>query len=382
MKHVYDVVVVGLGIMGSATAWSLSNSNASVLCVESGPIINYLGSSYGASRIFRQAYWEGDKYLPLLSISNTLWRALDASSEIPLVFNTGALFVGPKVLGVVPKSKLTACMGNIDHAIYSPSQIMDMFPAFNVPESMEALYEKGAYVIAADHSRLHMLNRAVEQGVEISFGTAVFGISRTMKGLLVKMTSGESIRAGRVIVTAGYESSRLLVSELHGLLRHQCVPVYWFRPKLGRESIFSDSFPAFLYELEDGRILYGTPEVNSVEPGMKIGFHNAQQVDYDRSSQRCPVDDKYITQMSECIESIFPDLNPYPYRVKKCLYTMTPDESFIVGESFALPGVFYVAACSGHGFKFATGLGKILANAATGMPFGSEVLPFDRSRFS
>lgn len=381
MNQIYDVVVVGLGVMGCATAWRLSSSNASVLCVDSGPIINYFGASYGASRIFRQAYWEGDKYLPLLSLSNTLWRSLDASSEIPLIFNSGALFVGPKASGVVPKSKLTACAGNIDHDVYSASQIMDLFPAFQVTESMEALSERGGYVIAADHSMLHMLNRAVEQGVKVSFGTSVLDVSRTAKGLLVKMTSGESIRAGRVVITAGYGSSGLLFNDLHGLLSPQCVPVYWFRPKKGRESIFSDSFPAFLYELEDRRLLYGTPEVNSVEPGVKIGFHNAQRVEFDREAQRRPVDQKYISQMAECIESVLPDLHPCPYRSKKCVYTMTPDESFIIGESSKVSGVFYAAVCSGHGFKFATGVGEVLANAAVGMPLATEVLPFDRSRF-
>jgi sarcosine oxidase len=171
MKRKYKVVVVGLGIVGSASLWRLSCSGCEVLGVDSGAPVNLSGSSHGASRIFRRAYWEGQSYLPLLSQSDKLWRELDRTCSRHLIIHTGGLFIGPVSSGVVPKSAATAQQGNINHALFSAERIAEFFPAFHVFEGMEAVYEDGAYTIAADDSKLHMLNLAVRNGAEVRFGT-------------------------------------------------------------------------------------------------------------------------------------------------------------------------------------------------------------------
>ncbi|WP_339500288.1 FAD-dependent oxidoreductase [Pseudomonas silesiensis] len=163
-------------------------------------------------------------------------------------------------------------------------------------------------------------------------------------------------------------------------MRPKSVPIYWFSPRPGSADSFKN-FPAFLYELSDGRLLYGTPQITETEPGIKIGFHNSQQTDLDMGTQLEPVSRSAREEIAECVAALFPSLDPTPYAAKKCIYTMSPDESFILGESTQLPGVFYVSACSGHGFKFATGLGEWLSWAVLGESLQHIAPAFSRARF-
>lgn len=382
MARKYSVVVIGLGIVGSASLWRLSYSNADVLGIDSGAPRNVLGSSYGASRIFRRAYWEGECYLPLLSLSDRLWFELASSCDRRLIYNTGGLFVGPVASAVVCKSAAAARKGNIKHVNLSATEIANSFPQFNVTEGMEALYEEGAYTIAADDSKSHMIDLAVGNGVEARFETSVTSIVRNARGLSIRLSGGDVVCTERVILTTGAAIGAALISDLSGLVQPQSVPVYWFKPKSGRESRFINNFPAFLYQLPDGRLLYGTPKVSADEPGIKIGFHNCQQTPFEIEAHVQSVSKSFIEQISACVQNLFPDLNPIPYAAKKCIYTMSEDGAFILGESAELPGVFYASACSGHGFKFATGLGHVLARAALEGTISDEVAMFSKSRFA
>jgi sarcosine oxidase len=382
MKCKYKVVVIGLGIVGSASLWRLSCSEGDVLGVDSGAPINPSGSSHGASRIFRRAYWEGSSYLPLLSLSDKLWHELNKTCSRHLIFHTGGLFIGPVAMGVVPKSVAVAQQGNINHALLSAERTAESFPVFHVLEGMESVYESGAYTIAADDSKLHMVNLAVRNGAEARFGTSVAGILKTSQGLAVQLDGGQVVYTERVILATGAAIGTTLINDLVGLLQPKSVPVYWFKTKSKGDFEFLRGFPAFLYQLQDGRLLYGTPEVGTEEPGVKIGFHNYQQSKFDAGTHLQPVKESDVEQISACVEQIFPGLDSIPYASKKCIYTMSQDEAFILGESVDLPGVFYVSACSGHGFKFATGLGDVLARAALNGFLSDEVSMFYASRFS
>ncbi|MEW5697794.1 N-methyl-L-tryptophan oxidase [Pseudomonas synxantha] len=380
MARKYSAVVIGLGIVGSATLWRLSTRETNILGIDAGAPINRLGSSHGGSRIFRQAYWEGTQYLPLLSQANDLWHELDGSSDQPLLLRSGGLFIGPQRSGVVPKSAATARAGGIDHQQLNAQQITQMFPAFRVLPDMEGIVEDGAYTIAADASRLHMLNLAVCSGAQIRFGSDVLEIHRSEGSLLIQLSDGEVIETERVVLATGGRLTDSLIPDLAGLLRPKSVPIYWFNPRPGSADAFKN-FPAFLYELSDGRLLYGTPQITEAEPGIKIGFHNSQQVELDMDTQLEPVSLAARQEIAECVAALFPSLDPTPYAAKKCVYTMSPDESFILGESAQLPGVFYASACSGHGFKFATGLGEWLSQAVFGESLQHIAPAFSIARF-
>lgn len=380
MSHTFHVVVVGLGVMGSAAAWRLSQQGVSVLGLDSGAPINVLGSSYGSSRIFRQAYWEGLDYLPVLKQADEGWRELQAISGRSFLYASGGLFIGSRLSGVVSKSVATAKAGCIGYRRVTSSQVAKKFSAFHLSPEMEAVFEDGAYTIAADDAHLEMLNQAVVNGAQLRYGCRLDRIERIDGCLVLKLADGQTIQADRVILATGASLANSLIPDLVGIVRPVSVPVYWFNYKFGCERGFVN-FPAFLYELHDGRLLYGTPQISQLEQGVKIGFHNHQQSGLNMDNQRFPVSEAYIEEVSECVASIFSGLSAQPYASKKCIYTLTPDDSFLLGESKELPGVYYISACSGHGFKFAPGIGNYMARAVQGESLSDMASIFSIARF-
>ena len=382
MKNNYDVVVIGLGIVGAATLWRLAPNCKRVLGIEAAGPTHCYGSSHGGSRIFRRAYWEGEKYLPLLNRADDLWRELDLYGDRQLLFPTGGVFIGPESSRVVAGSIETARKGGIEHELWNTSKIRHNLPAYNAPDEMRAVYEPGAYAISASDARLGMLNEAVRQGAVTLFGESVTTLENLESGVRLRTRNGHTYTAGAVIITTGPWIADHLMPELKTYLEPRQVPVYWFTPKNGSEHLFSHkNFPVFLYELPDGGLLYGVPSINSSEPGVKIGFHNRQQNPSIPAWKTAPVSPKSIEEISAAVAAIFPNLDCSRVRAKNCFYTVSHDESFLLGPSTRLSSVYFASACSGHGFKFAPAIGDALANLACGSQTKISISAFSPSRF-
>lgn len=380
MKQV-DVVVIGLGIMGAAAAWRASQLGATVLAIEAGGPTHREGSSHGATRIFRQAYWEGRGYLGLLSLADRGWRELQAASETSLIVETGGLFVGPKRTGVVAGSLSTALHGRVAHEHLTAARVRERFAQFRVDDDMEAVHEPGAYAVLAEEARLQMLNEAVSRGAQLSYGDEVVSVADDGGRPVVTARSGQSVKAGAVLACAGAANARLL-PELASVLRPKRVPIYWFEPQPGREEAFSpQALPVFLYEANDGALLYGIPAGISAESGVKIGFHNRQHVTCGTAGEPAPPMTSFAREIEPYVAEIFPDLVPSPAAGKWCIYTLTPDESFILDRSRDRANVFYASACSGHGFKFAPAIGQVLAERGLGLGPSVDIDTFTLDRF-
>ncbi len=382
MKNVYDIIVIGLGIMGSAALWRVAPLCSRVLGIDAaGPTHSY-GSSQGNSRIFRRAYWEGKKCLPLLNHADRLWNELEHVTHQRLLMRTGGIFIGPESSRVVAGSIETARKGNIEHKVWTSSTISKTFPAFNVPDGMHALYEPGAYALSARDARLSMLNEAVRSGAIMEFGDTVVSLENHTAGVRVATRSGRIHFARAALVTAGPWITTRLMPELSDFLEPRQVPVYWFTPKIDSGILFSmEHFPVFLYECVDGGLLYGVPSIVSNEPGVKIGFHNRQQTPIAPDWNNTPVKKRYLSAIAATVESIFPELEHSPTKAKNCLYTMSKDESFLIGKSKNLHSVYFASACSGHGFKFAPAIGDALAKLATGQQPNIPLSVFSAGRF-
>ena len=378
----FDIVIIGLGIMGSAALWNLSRSGLRIAGVESGGPLHTKGSSHGRTRIFRRAYWEGEAYLPLLNLAHMGWERLQSSSDKPLLVRTGGVFIGQRTTNIVRGSLLTAQQGNIAHESWDAATLRRHLPQFQVSDDMHAVFEPGAYSIAAEDARLHMLTEAVGNGAEIRFGESVESLHGTGDGVCVTLKSGLRIDAGAAIVTIGPWIARKLLAELGPCVTPNRVPIFWFKPRSGAESRFeAEHFPVFLYECGDGALLYGIPSGASGEAGVKIGFHNRQQFPGHPDSAAPPIDDAISGQIASYVSRIFPDLLPQPVKGTWCFYTMSIDESFLIGESEEFPSVYYASACSGHGFKFATGIGEVLACLAQKQASPVDIGCFHRGRF-
>ncbi|WP_320784767.1 N-methyl-L-tryptophan oxidase [Streptomyces sp. CRN 30] len=388
-----DVLVVGAGVFGAATAWALAERGAHVLAVDAhGPTHRY-GSSHGEGRIFRRAYWEGPSYLPLLDRAYELWTELEETDGEPLLVRTGGVFVGSSDSGVVDRSRRTALLGGIEHAVWDAERLAERFPWFGVDPDMEALYEPGACTVLATRARLAMLDAAVRRRAGVRFGDEVVAVRSAAQGLDVRLRSGETVSCGSVVLAtgpwagqpldAGAMDPAVLGAEFGAVLRPVRVPVYWFRadPRLG-----TAGFPAFLHESADGRVVYGLAEQSATRgvdgPLVKIGFHNHQQRPGDpRDTAPHDVPPAFRREMSEAVARVFTGIDPEPVSWRNCYYTLTPDGGFVIDRAARDPRIVHVAACSGHGFKFATAAGECAAALALGETPGIDLEPYGAQRF-
>jgi sarcosine oxidase len=246
---------------------------------------------------------------------------------------------------------------------------------------MEAIYEPGAYAVLAEEARLQMLNEAVRRDAQLSYGDEVESITSNAGRPTVITRSGRSIVATSVLVCAG-AANAMLLPELASVLQPKRVPIYWFEPRYGcREKFSPRAFPVFLYEAKDGALLYGVAAGMSTESGVKIGFHNRQHVTYASSEKPASPMKGYAGEIERYVAEIFPDLVPSAASGKWCIYTMTPDESFVFDRSSIHPNVFHANACSGHGFKFAPAIGQVLAEQGMGLRSSVELDAFTFDRF-
>ncbi|WP_158675653.1 N-methyl-L-tryptophan oxidase [Nocardia stercoris] len=361
----YDVVVVGLGIMGASALYHLARTGLKVLGVEAHGPLNVLGSSHGQSRIFRRAYWEGEQYLPLLERSYAGWMELDGATHDTIAVRTGGLFVGSPDSKLVQGSRDTAVRGGIDHEYLDAGEITARFPAFRVADDAVAIYEPDALMLFADHARLNYLSRAGAAGAEIVYGRTVRALEPASGGALTVRGAGWEVGCGTVVLAVGGWIGRFLPGEIAPLVTPMRIPVYEFDVA---ESVERDHlpgrFPVFLYEHTDGALVYGLPKWQMVDGGLKLGFHNRQLSPMDIDSGRRPPADAERLELWQTIRPLLPGVRSTG-RGTSCVYTMSRDESFLIGRSRELPGVVYASACSGHGFKFAPGIGEVLAQLAT-----------------
>jgi sarcosine oxidase len=379
----HEVVVVGLGVLGAASLWQLTRSGVRAVGLEAGGPMHSGGSSHGATRIYRRAYFEGEAYLPWLELAHRGWDELESTSGKALRTPTGGVFIGPAGSALVSGSLATARSGSIAHERWSTSELNARLPQFAAGDDVEAVFEPGAYALAADDARLHMLSESVRGGAELRYGTAVRALQGSNDGVRVTLASGAMLQAEKVVVATGPWLARQLIPELAGHLTPMRVPVFWFAPKAEAKADFDwQRLPVFIYECSDGALLYGLPMGLGSDPGVKVAFHNRQQTPADPDSPRPPLDAALSAEISRYATRILPALEPTPVHSKWCFYTMTSDEAFVIGASQRMPNVFYASACSGHGFKFAPALGGALASLARGEPPAVELEAFALERFT
>ena len=372
-KH-YDVIVVGLGGMGSAALYHLAKAGQSVLGIERFGIPHEQGSSHGLTRIIRLAYFEHPDYVPLLRRAYELWHDLEARQGQDLLIKTGSLDVSDPGDAVF-KGSLASCeQYGLVHETLTSSEVNDRFPGYGLwPEAMAVFQPDGGFLVPERCIEAHV-DAARAEGAEVRTGEAVAGWEETATGVRVSTESG-NVEAGALILTAGAWTSQL--TELEPYLEVERQVLVWFETL--RSQVFDpDRFPVFNIRGPLGHY-YGFPEFGI--PGVKVGkyHHLAEVVDPDLVDRGThPTDEAPIR---EFMESVFPDAAGPTLKTKVCLFTNTPDEHFIVDRLPGTERVVVGAGYSGHGFKFASAMGEILAGMATGQEAPPESRFLSMKRF-
>lgn len=358
----YDVIVLGLGGMGSAAAAQLAERGARVLGVEQFGPAHDQGSSHGETRIVRQAYFEHPDYVPLLRRAYEHWERLGAARGAPLFVRTGALMIGADDSSVVTGTLESARRWDLPHEVLDQAAMAERYPQFALRTGECGIYEDNAGYVNPEHAVQTQLDLAMQAGAELRFGTVVDGWSLDGDAVSVR-AGGQTVTASRLVLSAGAWTSKLVAP---GLLPLRAVRrlMFFLEPPAGLAEFEPDQFPVYVFETGPSDALYGFPHIGAPDAGVKIGFHyRGPDVDPDVIERMVSAAEK--AEMQAAVRERIPGLDGSVVDARVCMYTMTPDEDFILGW---LPGaeqrVSVAAGFSGHGFKFTPVVGEVLADLA------------------
>ncbi len=374
MRSPYDVVVAGLGAMGSSIAWRLAESGLRVLGIDRFAPPHALGSSHGSSRILREAYFEHPLYVPFAQRALAAWREIEARAGEALLRTTGGLMIGPRDGEVAGGALTSARLHGLPHEELSWEEARRRFPALRVPESEVAVWEPRAGVLDPERCVAALLALARAAGAELRFGEALLGWRGEGGELRVETASG-AVRCGALVLAAGPWMAELLAGVVP--LAVERTVQHWFRPRERAELFAAERFPIFIWESAPGRAWYGFPDLGE---GLKAALHH-QGEPARADAVRRSVEPREIEALRLLLERFIPDAAGEHVRAAVCLYTNTPDGHFLVDRHPRDPRVWIVSPCSGHGFKFASVIGEVVAAEVRGEPPGFDLGPFRRARF-
>jgi sarcosine oxidase len=371
----FDVAVIGLGAMGSAALFNLARQGHRVIGIEQFEPGHDKGSSHGESRIIRLSYFEHPSYVPLARRALEKWRDLEALSGETILTVTGVLEAGYPGASIVSGSLEAARQHDLTHDVLCASDITRRFPGFKVPSNWTGLFQPEGGLLRPELAIRTFVQQAEHHGAETRMNTRVLGIEPFGAGIRVR-TDAEVIEAGSVIVATGAWIGDF-APELKPHLKITRQVLGWFSPL--EPSLFKpDCCPVFLLESEEDAC-YGFPDFAGT--GVKTASHReglALPSAEDLVQDGSPADEAQIRRM---LELAMPDANGPLRQMRACMYTRTPDDDFVIDLSPVDPRIVLASPCSGHGFKFASVIGEVLADLALGRASANDISRFQIRRF-
>lgn len=371
----YDVIVVGAGAMGSAAAYQAAKAGARVLLLEQYEIDHQMGSSYGHSRIIRYVY-DHPAYIPLARAAYDDWRALEAEAGETLYIRSGGINFAPPGEPLFAAILDTLRATGIAHDLLSADEAGQRFPQYRFDPDMQVVYQADTGLMRASRCVLAHVRLAQAHGAVVRDQTPIQRVIPVADGVEVQ-TADAVYSAAHVILACGAWLRPLLLPLGIDLpLKPLKTQEIYFHP--GEPDAFTpERFPAFIAHVgqEFGDIVYGIASVAGA--GVKIALHGGPTFDDLAALDRTP-DDRVIADMERFAARYLPGVWTRA-SARVCLYTMTPDEHFIIDAHPAHPQIVFASPCSGHGFKFSATIGRILSDLALR---GSSPLDIDLFRIA
>jgi sarcosine oxidase len=376
----YDVIVVGLGGMGSAAACHLAARGHRVLGLEKFGPAHDQGSSHGGSRITRQSYFESPDYVPLLLRAYELFDKLARDSGRDVITLTGGVMVGRPDSLTVAGSRRSAEHWGLAHEVLSAAELRRRFPTMNPAPDEVALYEPKAGFVRPEETVAAHLSVASAAGADLHYHEPMVSWSGTAEGGVLVETAAGSYTAGQLVIAPGAWAPRLLADLGVPFVIERQVQ-YWFEPTGGVTPYLPDRHPIYIWEDAAGSQVYGFPAIDGPDGGAKIAFFRRGIPTTPETIDR-EVHPDEIQAMAADAGRRFPTLPGRFLRAKTCMYSNTPDEHFVIARHPGHEAVTVAAGFSGHGFKFVTVVGEILADLATTGTTAHPIALFDPRRLS
>lgn len=354
MPRTYDVILAGLGAMGSAAAFHLARRGQRVLGLDRFAPPHTFGSSHGQTRIIREAYFEHPAYVPLVQRAYDLWAELERISGRRLLRQTGGLLLGAPDGVVISGARRSARQHGLRCELLTGPEVRRRYPMFEPDDGMIGLWEPRAGVLYAEACVEAHLSGARAQGADLKFHEPVRRWTPDGAGVRVT-TTHQTYAAGQLVLTAGPWATTLLAGLRLPLTVERQV-LFWFDPGAGRALFQPEACPVHIWETAPGRYFYGFPDLGR---GVKLArHHEGEMVDPDTVRREVSVDE--VESMRAVVRRYLPRADGALREAATCLYTNTPDGHFLIDRHPAHPAVLIASPCSGHGFKFSSAVGEVL----------------------
>ena len=366
--------------MGSAAAYHLASRGKRVLSIEQFAPAHDKGSSHGGSRIIRQAYYEDPSYVPLVLRAYELWEKLERDSASDLLRITGGLMIGPPDSAIVQGTIASANAHDLPYEVLDSGELRRRYPVLNPRPDETAVYELRAGFLRPEACVRAHLALAARHGAELHFEECVREWTATSGNGVQVVTTGGTYQADRLIIAPGAWAPGLL-QELgipFDIRRHV---MCWFRPVANVESFLPERFPIYLWEMDSEHVFYGFPAIDGSEGGVKVAMHTGGDRCTPANIER-RISDCDLEELRAPLSRFIPSLNGSSIKAATCMYTLTPDEHFILSLHPDHPQVAIAAGFSGHGFKFTSVIGEVLAELAIDGKTRHPIALFAPERFS
>jgi sarcosine oxidase len=375
MSDRYDVVVAGLGAMGSATVYDLAQRGLRVLGLDQFAPPHALGSSHGETRVIREAYFEHPSYVPLVQRAYELWEQLERSSGEQVYLRTGGVMIGREESTVVAGALQSARTHSLPCELLTSAAIADRYPGLQPDPHMAGVFEPRAGILFPERCIAAYLNLARQAGANLHLNEKLHQWTSEPTGLRLQ-TPHATYHTKKLIIASGAWAGSLLPTLRERLTVTRQV-LLWFKA-LDPDLFAPDIFPIHLWEYEADKMFYGFPDLGS---GLKFALHHqgdpTNPVTVDRN-----VHNRDVQQIRSLLERHLPQANGGYLRGTVCLYTNTPDGHFIIDHMPENENVILASPCSGHGFKFASAIGEVLADMACDRTPSHDLSLFSIQRFA
>ncbi|QOS79161.1 N-methyl-L-tryptophan oxidase [Paenibacillus sp. JNUCC31] len=372
----YDVIVIGAGSMGMAAGYFLSKSGKSTLLVDSFDPPHNKGSHHGETRIIRHAYGEGEKYVPLALKAQELWNDLEKVTGKQLFLQTGVLNVGYEKTKFIQNIISSSNTYSLPLEILGSIEVNKRWPGITLPENYIGCFEPTSGVLKCEECIDAYRELAKQNGAAIITNSKVKEIKVHDKRVTIK-TDDHAYSADALVISAGAWSGSLLsMLDLNLPLNPVRKTFAWFDHN--EDLYHHNNFPAFSFETSEG-IYYGFPSIDG--SGLKVGRHDGgHTINPDEAILEFDELEQDTTDLKQFLHRYMPSIQQLKYG-KTCMYTMTPDEDFIIDTHPDYSNVAIASGFSGHGFKFSSVVGQILSELIISGETEHNISPFSLNRF-
>jgi sarcosine oxidase len=357
----FEAIVVGLGAHGSAAAAELGRRGLRVLGLERFGRGEGRGSSGGWSRMIRLSHYEHPWLVPLAEAAWDGWRALERETGLAILTQTGGLYAGPPGSPIVAGATEGAAGHGLDHEVLDAGEIHARWPIFEPADDLVGILEARAGALRADRGNAGHLAVAERAGATLRYDARLVDWRPASGGgFEVELADGTKAGADRLILTAGPWIGDLVPDLGLPLEVEREVPM-WFRPPIDPAESGADRLPVWV--MGDGdTTFYGIPHDQTL--GLKVSIHHwGARVDPEAVDRA--VGERDVERVRAFLRRRMPAADGPLVHAEVCLYTNTPDQTFVIDRHPAAAGMAFASACSGHGYKFAPVVGRILADLVT-----------------